>query len=148
MSRRHSIGELLCEAIEAAEQFGVRTECHVAAFVGYVIGQVEKVHLGACKACMVSTVLCDRSLVCCQSIARIYGLALVELDYLNVPPNRPSEVPEEEARVQEIWLCQRRWRRAVEKLRTMTPNAPAWHRLRAKLCGIPKARVDIHFHKS
>ncbi len=119
----------------------------VSDFVGYMNGLSEKIYLGACPACMVDKLLCSHSLECCYIVARVYGLALVELEYQNVPPDRPSKVSKEESRVQEIWLCQPRWRRAAEKLKTMKPNTAAWHRLRAKLCGIPKQDVDIHFHE-
>lgn len=95
--------------------------------LGFLIGQAEKVYLGACDGCMTKDVaLKDAALL----IASVYGLHSVVIE----PPGAVNSA--------ELWIY-RPPLRFVEFLL----DSPEWNLQRAAMCGVPAHKIDLHFHQ-
>lgn len=95
---------------------------------GFICGQAEKVHSGACDACMVRPRESDMEATdaACRVAEQVYGL-----------------VYRTDGR--EIWLIRREAVAAWGATMGMEVNSPEYHRARAALCGIRD--VDEKFHE-
>lgn len=115
-------------------RYGTTPETAKAFAFGFATGQAEKVHLGACQACMFRPDLESFEWYVTEvaEIAKCFGLKVTVLD------SRCPETP------REIWLH----REGVEvgKWVTHETNSEEWHRLRAEVCGIPMSEVDKEYH--
>jgi len=97
---------------------------------GFVSGQAEKVYLGACRAAMFrpSAERLAMLMTVVKEVAERYGLVWLAVE-------------------NEVWLCRDRdAERTVKEMAGRIPNSPGWHRLRADLCGVPRAECDEYFH--
>lgn len=99
---------------------------------GFIVGQCEKVYIGACKAAMFrpseSAFHWLKEVV--DDAAHTYGLTVTTIPASGVI---------------EIWVS--RSDPDVSRMGLYQENSPEWHQLRARLCGIPADEVDTNFHE-
>jgi hypothetical protein len=97
---------------------------------GWIGGQCEKVYLWACDGCMFRPSPEHRNMVLeiAEDAAARYGLYLHFL--------------QEDG---EVWVT--RYYGATNEFTRYERNSPRWHRVRAKLCGIPEFLIDEKFHE-
>lgn len=108
---------------------------------GFVTGEAEKVHLGACQAAMFrpSADRLDWMAGICGRVCLEYDLGLSTLDT---------------ARGRELWIYRAsdsfaldRLHQLGEMVRSDEVNTPRWHAIRGLLCGVPASELDVEFHK-
>ena len=101
---------------------------------GHLIGQSEKVWLGACDAFMCRPPATDGEEFRRRAIlvANIYGLQIAPLST---------------SRGIEYWLHRPSAHKQIEEMAEMAPNAPGTHRARGLLCGIPPSSIDTKYHQ-
>lgn len=135
---------LLEDAVRYMEK-NVSPAKHV--YAGFIIGQMEKVYLGACPAAMFNVPLDDYSLrAFVRDVAPVYHLDLDGNDYetCTAPTSR------------EVWVWQHARpgvRQQVAKAKRLLTsedpaerNEQAAHVLRGMLCGIPLEQIDPHWN--
>ena len=131
--KKVSCGVLYRRVLEA---FGVHAEKEVQMFAsGFVCGQAEKIHLGACEAAMFRPSEENHHIVdqAVEKACAIYGLKSFTLTY--------------DGRF-EVWICRTRYFPEMESdLTEKELNSPEWHRLRGLLCGVSVMEIDANFHK-
>jgi hypothetical protein len=97
---------------------------------GFISGQAEKVYLGACRGAMFR-----------PSADRWPIIMAAVMDVVNRYGLKYQELPEE------IWILRDdtavHW---LAELSDCEPNSPRWHRIRARLCGVPLSETDEQFH--
>lgn len=105
---------------------------------GFVVGQAEKIYLGACQAAMFRPSAKHYACVsvAVRNAAKTYGLAIQTL--------RVTASPAEEKT--ELWLLQPRALELFTVLSLTPIDSPEWHVLRGLLCGVPMQDVDYKFH--
>ena len=130
MKTQPSCGPLYAEARAA---FAVETLEATRLFAaGFVCGEAEKVHLGACRAAMFRPAPENEAMLVevVTTACRIYGLGFFRIEY--------------DGRI-EVWIgrgiAKKFWRLTGRK-----PDSRAWHWLRGRWCGIPWRRIDLRFH--
>ncbi len=100
---------------------------------GFVSGQAEKVHLGACKAAMFrpSEDRWRMIMAIVEEVCRRYELVVFE------------------AGIGEIWICRDMdvWKELLDLHAHVGRNSATWHRRRAEMCGINPAMIDENFHE-
>lgn len=100
---------------------------------GHLVGQSEKVYLGACIAAMfrpgksLQARFMHRMVVTCE----IYGLGWMPLGT---------------SRGTEFWIFRPRHEADVVNLALLEENSPDAHAWRGHLCGVPTAEIDREFH--
>ena len=116
--------------LEAASHWTSTEEEYAAYVAGFVMGQAEKVFLGACRAAMFRPADNWREMLGARIdyVWDLYGLASKDVDG-------------------EIWICRRENVPAVSELWMVDPNSPEYHLHRAWLTGIPADEVDLHYHE-
>lgn len=106
------------------------------AFFGraFQVGQAEKVYLGSCLAAMSrpGPEYFDCMLLGAMHIADVYGLA--------------NGVTHKKGYDDEIWVFRESASALWERMAMTEVDTPLYHRLRAGLCGVPDAEVDLAFH--
>jgi hypothetical protein len=115
---------------QALEAFTDRSPKQIRLFAaGFVVGQAEKIYLGACRAAMFrpskeyQEMLWEHT----TTAAALYGLAVMMLD-------------------DEIWIVKPEWAASIKSLKDFERNSMAWHKLRARMCGVPEEEIDDQFH--
>lgn len=100
--------------------------------IGFLIGQAEKVFMGACGGCMTRDI---EIYVAAMRIAEVYGLsaALVSPEMFKV-------------RAPEIWIYRDRDDMELKFLRYEI-NSPEWNLHRAAICGVPAENIDLDYHR-
>ncbi len=88
---------------------------------GFMLGQVEKVFLGACNAAMFRIVGDKLQIKYLEHICKIYSLNVQIMD-------------------EEVWVYKHRLRWLIAEKGT-----PKYHMLRAADCGIPTERIDLEW---
>lgn len=117
--------------LEALEKYTGGDEKLVRCFAaGFVSGEGEKVYLGASPAAMF------------RPSERQYGSMIREV--LNDVAAR-YELTWTRI-LGEYWIYRGQYAQQIDELRFLEIDSPEWHRLRAKLCGVPEVEVDEHFH--
>jgi hypothetical protein len=115
----------------AVKKYG-KTEAEYWAFsAGFVIGQAEKVRLGACRAAMFRPLAKEKKLL--LKIIRD-ACKRFELEYVDIGIDG------------EIWIVRKGSLGCIEQLLRFEKNSIGWHHERAYLCGVPSSEVDEHFH--
>ena len=123
----------------AMTEFRVLTAYDDIWAAAFVCGQAEKVMIHSCEAAMFRPSADRRTFLVdiVDRVALIYGLMWM-----------PIGVTYAGEKTQEIWLCRNgEAERTVQSLRTVEQDSPAWHAIRAGLCGIPSSEVDFAFHQ-
>lgn len=118
--------------LEALTQYAGSDPAMQRAFAaGFINGQAEKVHLGACRAAMARPSPETRQMViglitdACVRYG-LYGFVRVG---------------------DELWMCRdHKAAQQVERLLGMQPDTAMWHVLRGHLCGVPPSEIDTSFH--
>lgn len=110
---------------------------HLLFEAGFVVGQAEKIYLGACHAAMFRPTD-NRSknvvLTSCMVCSAVYGLQV--------------SIFEREEIKDEIWLVDNRFaNHLADVLCNYSYNSQEWHIERGLLCGIPLANIDPSFHE-
>jgi hypothetical protein len=129
---RVTCGLLFVKALEAAKQ---NTSDPLELFSwGHLVGQAEKVYLGACKAAMFRPSRSEQSRFIhrIETVCAIYGLT-----YFVLPTSRGKE----------YWICRLERLFIMKSLEICSENTPESHRLRGWLCGIPADEIDERFHE-
>lgn len=122
---------------EIADKFRDVDQRDFAMFAaGFVVGQTEKVFLGACRAAMFRPAREDRWLILdtLESIREIYNI-----DWQGVGED-------------EIWIFRAHDSETCDDICDMNSShiardSASWHLLRADLCGVPTREVDVNFHE-
>jgi hypothetical protein len=104
-----------------------------AAFsLGTMVGQAEKVFLGAARVCIIrparewhAWARCAMDMICGH-----YGLVVLEY-----------------APLEELWGVHADWVALAEHCHTLPYPSAESHRLRGRLCGIPEAQIDGAYHQ-
>ena len=120
-------GELYRQALD--KWTGMDPECVRLFAVGFVMGQAEKVFLGAAPGAMFRPSEQYR-----EHIERCASYAMLHYD-LNI-----SLVGEE------VWILRPAFLPDLKQVRRTPKDTPAYHALRAYLCGIPVDHVDPEYH--
>lgn len=115
-------GGMFIEAVEAVQDCpGDRLS------IGFLIGQAEKVYMGACDGCMTrDTSIKDAA----KRIAAVYGLT-----YSDLAPET------ENVRADELWIF-----RGPLRFLSHEVNSPEWNLHRAALCGVPASEINLNYH--
>jgi hypothetical protein len=140
MTTKHRCGTLHARAME---HFCGRDEERIRLFTaGFITGQAEKIHLGACRAAMLRPALQHRELVrqILNYTCALYGLQWEFLDSCG-----------------EFWLFEDDYRAHVDMIDQMAQRinereltAYEWHDYhleRGRLCGIPITQIDGRYHE-
>lgn len=134
-------GPLLKEAMDAVYALKVLSEENtenndLLIMAGFMLGQMEKVYLGACGAAMFRPFNQDldfaRHVV--LEAAKVY-----DLEHQVIPSGATEGATE-------IWVYRHKWATVIEHLKTLKINSPEAHTLRALLCGINPSEIDTDFH--
>jgi LicD family len=108
-------------------------DASVSFYAGVIVGEAEKVWLGACRAAVLRPQGETVDLAYCviwlsQLIGSIYDLEVLVIK-------------------DEVWMFHPSAKRTVKELEGIEKNSPLWHRVRAGLLGVPAGRVDLKFHE-
>ncbi len=96
--------------------------------IGFLIGQSEKVFIGACLACMTKDAeICEAA----KRIANMYGL-----EFSLLSPHTAN------VRSPEIWLS-----RTSLRFNSHPVDSSEWNLLRAAICGVPATEINLNYHK-
>jgi hypothetical protein len=111
---------------------------YMAFQAGFMLGQAEKVYLGACQACMFRP-----SQKYFQAVLKLAGMVadIYELRVEVVKCEYSTETP------YEIWLYDPSYETMVLSWTHEKLNSDGWHLRRAFACGIPVHKIDLEFHK-
>lgn len=93
---------------------------------GFIHGQVEKVFLGACNACMSRCVGKEYHIEFINDLCKIYKLSFKVIGL-------------------EVWI--HRGVGYVMSWELEKDDSPRYHMLRAVICGIPPDEIDLEFHE-
>jgi hypothetical protein len=116
-------GELYQEAIKATEGLHYNLLS-----LGFLIGQAEKVYIGACRGCMTKDVSLKAA---AARVAGVYGLTLADLH------------PEtENVNSGELWI----FRGVRLPFLGHAVDSPEWNLQRAAICGVPASEINLHYH--
>lgn len=132
MDNKTTCGPLFLRCLE---EFADNQECELRAFsAGHMVGQAEKIYLGACSAAMFrpSPSYREWAVIAAIKISAIYGLQV--------------SVFEREEIKDEIWIHKKTLNWEISLLNGLDVNSPEWHSLRGRLCGIPEYDLDPNFH--
>lgn len=101
---------------------------------GFVSGQAEKIFLGAYPAAMFR-----------PSAEKLGWFGKIVVDVVRRYDLKFRHVGKE------IWIYRLEHRDRISELTEMydseEENTPRWHGLRAELCGVPEAEIDLAFHE-
>ena len=124
--------------LEGINKWGYGQPGERAYAAGFVTGQAEKVYLGACPAAMFRPSMENQEWLCTiiQDVCDRYSLGM---HWMAVVGGGWSEVWI--YRDGHIFHALRRRMEAAE------PDSPEYHVIRAALCGIPAAEIDLKFHE-
>lgn len=132
MSTQKTCGPLYKEGLE---EFTAMDQKLIPVYAaGFISGQAEKIHLGACRAAMFrpSSDWFEMVENVAQSVAKRYGLRVSVISTSRGP---------------EIWLCDSEATAAeISLLPTIAENSDTWHWRRGIMCGIPSWSIDPNFH--
>lgn len=135
-----SCGVLFRQALQHAHRtLDSNTDTDLWFTVGFCVGQIEKVYLGACPMAMFPCTMSETPPVLATAIhisAKVYGLAVHEILY-----DTPEGVPQTE-----LWVYNPTSRLLPDILHPVKPDSPDFHILRGLLCGIPSNRLNPHWN--
>lgn len=120
--------------LEGIRRFGQTDEAYWGFVAGFVSGQAEKVYNRVCPAAMFrpSQHLRDKLLRIIDEVIERYDLSVSLYD-------------------NEVWIYRGDGRDAFYAIfipmMSMNRESPAWHQMRAVLCGIPWDNVDLKYHE-
>ena len=101
---------------------------------GFVSGEAEKVYLGACPAAMFR-----------PSSDNLWWLREVVIDVMRRYGLWHWQIGDE------LWIFRPDYFDQLKELEDLHEakevNTPRWHGLRAELCGVPEAEIDLAFHE-
>lgn len=117
-------GELYREALKATSEVVVDQIS-----LGFLIGQAEKVFIGACDGCMTKDIELAGAAI---RIAEVYGLTSLLLSPAAAQVNSP-----------EVWIY-----RPPLRFIEYTKDSPEWNLHRAALCGVPAEQINLAYHAS
>lgn len=128
MSEKQTCGVFYREAFLKYGEGNTALERAFAA--GFVSGQAEKVHLGACTAAMFRPSEEKRPLIqaILDDVLPRYGLVAQWIG-------------------DEVWISRSESCQRVRGMLDFVVNSEFWHRIRGKLCGVPHEELDLMFHE-
>ncbi len=131
-SSKPTCGPLFLKCLE--EFAGDSTPLLMSFSAGHMVGQAEKIYLGACSAAMFrpSPEYREWLIVAAVKISIIYDLEVSCFDI--------DEIRDE------VWLHSKTCKQELHRLMMLQVNSPNWHYIRGKLCGIPTDKIDTEFH--
>jgi len=94
---------------------------------GFLVGQIEKVYLGACRACMTKNM--GLHAIAEQLVRKVYDGLVVTI--VQVPGHSD-----------ELWVSA-----GTLPFMDIPTDSPRSHLLRAAWCGIPAEEIDLEFHR-
>lgn len=116
-------GELYKDALKHTAEFVVDQVS-----LGFLIGQAEKVFIGACDGCMTKDIELSGAAI---RIAEVYGLTMALLSPSSAPVNSP-----------ELWIF-----RPPLRFTEFEKDSPEWNLHRAAMCGVPAVSIDLDYHR-
>ena len=129
MDTRTTCGPLFAKVWECVPEDATREEIFSW---GHLVGQAEKIWLGACYASMfrpnrdIHPNFKERLLI----VARVY-----QLNYTFIE------------REGEYWLHSGDVKELVQSMESMSVDSAIYHTARGFLCGVPVGQIDIKFHE-
>ncbi len=118
-------GELYRDVVEQTAHI----ECDKLS-LGFLIGQAEKVNIGACEGCMTKDIGLATA---APIIAQIYGLKWCALFSTTVNVRSP-----------ELWLYRGEFLPWVKQNYPL--DSPEWNLHRAAMCGVPANQINLSYH--